>query len=308
MPENYTQKDPGHLDIDAVSAFVDRDLGPDDLAMISFHLSNCPACDREVLEIRTTVFLLAGLPQYEPRRSFCLGQEHARASRRREQSRESQPWSGANALTGQPGGAIAQPAGVSRGGWLSGLHVAAVVVGALLLLVTASDLTGFVADPPSPLQLAAPTAAAGITPPQAAMPAEAPQAAQVAPPVADAVSEAEPSSGMVSAFQEAPAALRGTTDRDSASEEMPEAENLAQPAPRLMATVAGAAAVTQAIPTPGAASAPSGAGSAERVGASDGAVSGEQPSRMRIVQLALGLLLAWLIVSIAGMRWVRRLR
>jgi hypothetical protein len=186
------------------------------------------------------------------------------------------------------------------------------VVGTLLLLVTAGDLTGFIDDPSSPMQLAAPTAAAGLPePPQAAMPAaEAPQAAQEAPPpVADAESDsARP--GMVSAFQEAPVEMRGTTDRDSASEEMLEAENLAQSAPGLRATVVGAAAVTQAIPTPGAASAPSGGGTTEQVTASDSAASdeGEQPSRMRIVQLALGLLLAWLIVSIAGMRWVRRLR
>jgi anti-sigma factor RsiW len=313
MPEDHVHKDPGHLDIDAVSAYVDQELRADDLAMIAFHLSNCPACNREVHEIRTTVFLLASLPQYEPRRSFCLGQEHARAARRREQTREAQSWSGANALTGQPGVPPALPAAASRGGgWISGLHVAAMVVGTLLLLVTAGDLTGFIDDPSSPMQLAAPTAAAGLpTPPQAAMPApEAPQAVQEAPPpVADAVSESAPSS-VVSAFQEAPAELRGTTDRDSASEEMLEAENLAQSAPRLRATVVGAAAVTQAIPTPGAesASAPSTGGTTENVTDSERAVSEEQPSRMRIVQLALGLLLAWLIVSIAGMRWVRRLR
>ena len=79
MPDYPPGERPGHLDIDAVSAFVDRDLEAADLTTIEFHLSQCPACEREVLEIRTTVLLLSGLPQYEPRRSFLLGHEHARA-------------------------------------------------------------------------------------------------------------------------------------------------------------------------------------------------------------------------------------
>ena len=69
MTDHHPADRPGHLDIDAVSAFVDRDLEPDDLTTIEFHLHECPACHREVLEIRTTVVLLAGLPQYTPRRS-----------------------------------------------------------------------------------------------------------------------------------------------------------------------------------------------------------------------------------------------
>ena len=83
MTDHHPADRPGHLDIDAVSAFVDRDLEPDELTTIEIHLHECPACHREVLEIRTTVVLLAGLPQYTPRRSFCLGHEHARAARRR---------------------------------------------------------------------------------------------------------------------------------------------------------------------------------------------------------------------------------
>src|ERR671910_904976 len=78
MTDHHPADRPGHLDIDAVSAFVDRDLEPDDLTTIEFHLHECPACHQEVLEIRATVVLLAGLPQYTPRRSFCLGHEHAR--------------------------------------------------------------------------------------------------------------------------------------------------------------------------------------------------------------------------------------
>ena len=83
MPEHAPGDTPGHLDIDAVSAYIDRDLHDDDFAVILTHVTQCPDCAREVLEVRTTVFLLNTLPQYEPRRSFCLGHEHARAARRR---------------------------------------------------------------------------------------------------------------------------------------------------------------------------------------------------------------------------------
>ena len=74
MTEHGPADRPGHLDIDAVSAFVDRDLPPDDLATIEFHLGECPPCRREFLEIHATVLLLAGLPQYAPRRSFVPAQ------------------------------------------------------------------------------------------------------------------------------------------------------------------------------------------------------------------------------------------
>src|SRR5215218_6083296 len=148
---NYHPTDrPGHLDVDAVSAFVDRDLEPDDLTTIEFHLHECPACHREVLEIRTTVVLLAGLPQYTPRRSFCLGHEHARASRRRLARGHS--WSRPFAATGYPASAASAVAHAETGrasAWLPGLQAAAMVIGALLLLVTTSDLVGM---PPQPAE------------------------------------------------------------------------------------------------------------------------------------------------------------
>src|SRR3954467_10022165 len=129
MTEQHPGDRPGHLDIDAVSAFVDRDLGPDDLATIEFHLHECPPCYREVLEIRTTVLLLSGLPQYTPRRSFCLGHEQSRASRRRSQPGLS--WSGPLAPAGYPASAVSSVPHTEAGraaGWLPGLQAAAVVI------------------------------------------------------------------------------------------------------------------------------------------------------------------------------------
>src|SRR3954447_5902843 len=139
MTDHHPAERPGHLDIDAVSALVDRDLDPGDLTTIECHLHECPACHREVLEIRTTVLLLSGLPQYTPRRSFCLGHEHVRASRRTSRGYSQ---AGAFAPTGYP--AYSSAAAYTQTGraaaWLPGLQAVAVVIGALLLLVTTSDL------------------------------------------------------------------------------------------------------------------------------------------------------------------------
>ncbi|MCA9877322.1 MAG: zf-HC2 domain-containing protein, partial [Thermomicrobiales bacterium] len=174
MAEHAPGDAPGHLDIDAVSAFIDRDLQKHDLAVISLHLAQCPACEREVLEVRTTVFLLNTLPQYEPRRSFCLGAEHARAARRRPPQADA-AWD-AGTLPATVGPAAAPGVPVPRfTGWLPGLQVAAMVTGVLLLLVTVGDWRGFSGDI-SPQQLAAPTAAAGL-PSEAEAPLPAPRAA-----------------------------------------------------------------------------------------------------------------------------------
>jgi len=297
MPEDTPIDQPGHLDIDAVSAFIDRDLEPIDLTTIAFHLAHCPACDREVLEIRTTVVLLGGLPQYEPRRSFCLDHEHARASRRRVRrpGNEARYQSRTRALQ-NPAVPMSVPSGPPRGaGWLPALHAAALVTGVLLLLVTVSDLTGYSFGDPSSIQLAAPTAAAPAPPVERSEPAAAMQ------PDADAALD-QATGGAESAFQASSAQSDGTGEGDNTSQGGV-AEEEAAPAARVMATFPAAAAVTRAIPSPATVNPSVGAESAAAARSSE---SDEQPSRLRIVQLALVLALAWLIVSIAGVRWVRR--
>ena len=287
MPEHAPGDTPGHLDIDAVSAFIDRDLHEDDFAVVSMHLTQCPECTREVLEVRTTVFLLNTLPQYEPRRSFCLGQEHARASRRRA-AQAAPAWDpGPLSPSFAP---AATPGAAPRArflGWLPGLQVAAMVTGVLLLLVTVGDWRGFSGDL-SPQQFAAPTAAAGIPDEQAELAAPAPNAA----------------------FQQdvdgeqAVTTSDGTNLADSASQEL--SEQSVSRAAAVSTGSAGAAAVTQ--PLIGGSTAPGAVATVTR-GDAEAPVSGQEPgSRLRLVQIALFAILAWLIVTIVGLRWVRRLR
>lgn len=293
MTEQHPADRPGHLDIDAVSAFVDRDFSPDELRLLAFHLHECPACHREVLEIRTTVVLLAGLPQYAPRRSFCLGHEHARASRRRSAT-GNRPRPGGGAFLNSPAPALGAPAWGA--GWLPGLQAMAMVIGAMLLLVTSSDLTGM---PPQPADWlddprAVPMEFAAAPPPQLAQPVPTAARAFEGDAVHPAAAPESESVLGVAADQ-----AEGTIGESGASQEVLTADDLTS-APAY-ATSAAIAAVTQAVPTPGAAARDSVAGAEERV-------TGGEPSRLRLVQIALAFALAWLVVSIVGLRWVRGVR
>jgi hypothetical protein len=73
-----------------------------------------------------------------------------------------------------------------------------------------------------------------------------------------------------------------------------------------VAPSAAVAAVTRAVPTPssGLARGPETATD----GADAPATTDAQPSRLRLAQLVLAFALAWLVVSIVGLRWVRDLR
>src|SRR5215204_1210384 len=221
MSDHHPADRPGHLDINAASAFVDRDPEPDDLTTIEFHLHECPACHREVLEIRTTVVLLAALPQYTPRRSFCLGHEHARALRRRLPLGQS--WSGPFTAVGYPASAASAVASTGTGraaGWLPGLQAAAMVVGVLLLLVTTSDLIGM---PPQPADwLSNETAPVRQLDFQAAPVAEAPPPAAPAPQAAieSGGALAPASADLAPAPRLASNPAEGTADGDSASQEV----------------------------------------------------------------------------------------
>jgi hypothetical protein len=179
------------------------------------------------------------------------------------------------------------------------------IVGTLLLLVTVGDLSGLMPGEPPAMQLAAPTAAAALPTPTML---PAPQAGLSEAATDQAATDgvvAPPPGAFETALQEEPRAGSGTEREKSASEQMLAANGPAQPRPRSVATSA-AAAVTQAIPTPGASGAA--AEPTARTAAPAGTDNGGRPSWIRLLQFALALLLAWLVVSIAGLRWVRRLR
>lgn len=237
MSDDRTQRGPGseserarHLDLDAMSLLLDDALPPAERAAAEAHLAACPDCREDYEELRATVRLLHGLPQYAPRRSFTLTPEQAR-------------------LAVSPPRRLSWPGeGVLR--W------AALAVAALLLLTTVGQQTFDRSGGPAP---SAPIAAPA--PPQAAQPdfaASEQGAPEAAAPQAPAPAAADAEETVSTE------ANHGTESMRKASESVDE-------------TRSGGA-----IPP--------------------GGVSG-----WRIAQLGLTLALLWLIVGIAGLRWMRRL-
>jgi hypothetical protein len=298
MTDQHPDARPGHLDVDAVSAYVDRDFGPDDLETLERHLRECPPCQREVLEIAATVLLLSALPQYAPPRSFCLGVEYARRARH---GATGGAWPGDTFPAWQSPPGMAEPGG-RFGGWLPGLQTVAVAVGAMLLLVTMGDMLGMPSA--TGLPFAAPGAVSTIQADIAIehQPAPAPASntggeEDVALESAPAAPTAEPAAFV----QPAPAEDDGTDQGDSASEVMP-VEDAAAPGP-----ASGASSSVVALLTPVAEAARE--SPAERVGATNGqATTGSARAfDVRLVQIVLAVILGWLVVTIVGLRRVRGL-
>lgn len=295
---------PGHLDVEVVSGYVDRDFGPDDLATIERHLHECPACHREVLEIAATVMLLTALPQYRPSRSFCLGAEYARRAR---QGAAAGGWAAGTFPAWQMTAGAASPPGGRFGGWLPGLQTVAVAVGAMLLLVTMGDLMGMPGV--TGQQFAGPAAVATLQTDVAidpavdeAAPAPAPAiGGGEAPDVAMEAATFVPTPEPVSLFQTAPSEDDGTNGLESASENVPAADVEAPAAASgasssvvaLLTPVAGAARESPAEPA---------------IGTNGQATTGSaRPSNLRLVQIGLAVMLGWLVVTIIGLRRVRAL-
>ena len=256
-----------HLDLDAFNAYLDRGLDDADRRAAAAHLAACPDCRRELAEIRATVVLLRGLPQYAPRRSFRLGPEHA---------------------GDRPGDRLAPwaPRFLSA---LPALRAAAAAVALLLVAVTVGDLVSTSRDdspaPRSP-SLAVPTVAAPPAPDQA--PALQPEA-----------------------FDEEAADDGGTESSDAASNRV-EAPGAAEapadpPAAEVRQVEDADGAPSDTLTEPGADAAPAPAEGQGATARSDPppAESG-RPSGWRLVQVALGLLLLWLLVGIVGLQRLGR--
>ncbi len=238
-----------HLDLGTLTAHLDRELSDPDQREADRHLRQCADCRQELNELRATVTLLNGLPQYAPRRSFRVGSAHA-----------------------------VRPSG---GGWLArllpalpALRAATAAAAILLLLVVAGDLFTSIGDER--------TISEPVSAPQQDFDAGAP-----ANQVADDGGEAE--------LEEAAPGGNGTNSIAESSETAAAPNAARQPAP--------ANAATSGIATP-----PTSGEATDDLGGAGTAVaeSTDGPSLWRIAQLALGLLLLWLIVTVVGLERLRR--
>lgn len=246
-----------HLDVDALSAYLEQRLDPEEMAAARAHLATCPECGRELAELRATVALLRDLPQYLPRRTFQLGPEHARGAVR--------------------GG------GAGVGGWFErlvpafpALRIATVAVAVLLVAVIAGDLAVNRGAEPVPVLQSGDEAEQSTAPEPA--PALAPRVQ--APADGGALPRSAAYQATEAVFEDAaglpqPAAESGTEPGVPASME---ADDSAGDAPGVVSPEP--AAGPEPAPPP--------------------------PSGWRLVQVGLGLALLWLIVSLAGVAWLRR--
>jgi hypothetical protein len=62
-----------HLHDDALSAFVDQQLSPDESTQVVTHLQTCPECQDRLDGLRAVAALLRRLPEMEPPHDFSLG-------------------------------------------------------------------------------------------------------------------------------------------------------------------------------------------------------------------------------------------
>jgi anti-sigma factor RsiW len=235
-----------HLDLELLSLHIDGGLDPGTRSDAQAHLAACSECQLNYTELRMTVSLLQGLPQYEPRISFVLGSEYGKVKRRPIPAEPMRPAASFERPAASPPW-VAPAAPAPRAPWYShlmpgtgALKVASGLVGVALLVSIAGD--AMIADPPPTAQRMGITSSNVTT--------------AILPPVSDA------------------------TRKAAAPENVPVA-------PQQGVTDPSAPALQQGYGAPA-------------VAASTG------PSPWRIAQIGLGMLLLWLVVSLAGRIWVDR--
>jgi hypothetical protein len=70
-----------HLTPEQLTAYLDGGLPAGERTRLDDHLRECLDCRHELIDLRSTVVLLRGLPEYRPRRSFQLTPEQVDATR-----------------------------------------------------------------------------------------------------------------------------------------------------------------------------------------------------------------------------------
>lgn len=72
MKQRGQQRNQGHLTNEQMSAYLDRQITPQEQAFFDAHLASCQQCRTSLAELRATVSLLRAMPSPELPRSFAL--------------------------------------------------------------------------------------------------------------------------------------------------------------------------------------------------------------------------------------------
>jgi hypothetical protein len=262
-----------HLNDSAMSAYLDGEMRPYERSIADAHLRACAACRRDLADLRATVELLHALPEARPRRSFQLSPE---------QAHDSVSWL-RRLVTGLPAA-----------------QIAAVAVSVLLVIVISADLLTHEGGH-GQLQMAvqAPTTINSAIPPNAqesdnVQPQLGAKPASTRPPAAiSAARQAQPTAAIASAAQAPANAAPGAPAPAGGAAGSSAAES---------AAVASPSASPAATPGPTAAPAPTVQATEVANSQSNGA---SRPSWWRIAEIALAIVLLWLIVSTIGLRRIR---
>lgn len=307
--------DPGrnpHLTDDQLTMVVDRDAASGEWTAAQGHLADCARCRADVAQLRATRDLLRALPPPRSRRSFRLTEAEARAATPRWRS-----W-----------GRILLPG-------MAGLRVATATVALLLLAVTATDVltnrdqdsgeTARSSQPVSSPNAGQAFAQSTAPPPTAAMvqaavvrtvppvPTQAVAARAPAAPQAAKANSAGDSSGTTGAPAETAAegmphsATSSPIPAGDASGSGSSFSAAAAAAPETQGTATVPASTPEpATPVPIPATPPPGTPAASAAAKLAVQTGDAGVSRWRVAELGLLLLLGWLLVSQAGVRWTRR--
>lgn len=289
-----------HLSLETLSAYLDGELNADERTSASRHLSVCEFCERELQSLRATTTLMHGLPELRPAKSFQIGPEYAEQGRAAVES----GWLGRML------------------GLMPALRAATAAVAMLLLVVVAGDvLTNQDENNQAQERPAVTTNITSTTSAQVAGPTETPVDSLMMESEAPTESASEEDNAAPAAGAAAPKESTGTAGEEGASQDdtevsalqaedssaadesrAAESEQTSSP-PSLPAALPPTETVEPsptleptATPLPTATPEPS-----ESSGTSEGRVS-----NWRIAEIALGLLLAWLIVTLVGLRRFKR--
>jgi anti-sigma factor RsiW len=283
-----------HLSLEILSAYLDAELTADERGVVTTHLSTCQRCQSELQSLRATTTLMRSLPEMRPAKSFQLGPEYAKNARGAVGSR----WL-ARMLRLMPA-----------------LRAATAAVAMLLVVVVAGDVLtnqeNGNQERPAVTTNVTSTAANQYTAPTSTsadslmMESEAPSTssgeADNAAPAAGAAAPNE-AAKEESATQENSEASAMQAQEDGAADESRAAESEQTSSPALQPAAAAPTVTVEPSPTsePTASPQPTATpGPSEASGTSEG-----RTSNWRIAEIALGLLLAWLIVTLVGLRRLR---
>ncbi|MGH2558900.1 MAG: anti-sigma factor family protein [Thermomicrobiales bacterium] len=328
-----------HLSADNLNAYFDGELSAAARSHAESHLQSCAACRRDLADLRTTVTLLRGLPEQRPRRSFLLSPELARTSRTSWFLRLMPSLPALRTATAVV--AMLLVAVIAGDVWTNQgdepdrtAQEAPSTDGASREFEPAGAAPALTATAPAPTTSKEPEAALALPTPTAPPPAQAAEAAPITPtrermsafteapeesaadeeappaaPAADSAADEEIASdeGDSSAADDQAAGAGSGASGEAAAQSIPPTAT-ATPNPTatpLPTATPSPVPSPSSTPAPTATASPTPAPTPTPVAqpSSDG---GSRPSLWRIAEIGLGLLLAWLIVSIIGIRRLRR--